>query len=348
MKRPTEEIILAKLKQGLQLGPLKITFAQKASERNDDVDAIVYVSLQNYSEQFIVECKSTNTPRAVKDAIARIKDLTGKTRGLPMIVVPYLKEQRLLELQESGVSGVDLCGNGIINAPGRLFTYITGRPNLYPDSAPSKYAYRGKTSLVARAFLCRGNFSQLEEIQNEIERRGGDIAISTISKALKRLEEDVIVERTQDGIQLLQPEKLLSKLEADFTFPEVSKTAGFTSKESVENLLRYLPQQIEAVLAGRSSVNAYAVIGKEEVPVIYTKNIADLLERWNDKVGESARFVKFELRETKDPLVYFDIRRQNGIPYASPIQAYLECMAGDKRERETAEQIEEIIIKEGV
>ena len=67
------------------------------------------------------------------------------------------------------------------------------------------------------------------------------------------------------------------------------------------------------------------------------------IDKWKDRVEETSRFVDFELQETKDPTVYFDLRIKENIPYASPIQVYLECSAGDKREKETAEQVREAI-----
>ena len=53
---------------------------------------------------------------------------------------------------------------------------------------------------------------------------------------------------------------------------------------------------------------------------------------------------KFRLEETQDDIVYFDIRRENGVIWASPIQTYLELMSGDKRDRETAAQVADGIL----
>jgi hypothetical protein len=52
--------------------------------------------------------------------------------------------------------------------------------------------------------------------------------------------------------------------------------------------------------------------------------------------------------ETDEDIVYFDVRRKRGIPWASPVQTYLELMSGDKRDRETAAQLaRELLSKEG-
>jgi len=80
------------------------------------------------------------------------------------------------------------------------------------------------------------------------------------------------------------------------------------------------------------------------VPIIYTENIQRLLDAWGKGAKETSRFADFELAETDDATVFFDARSRNGLPYASPIQAYVECRAGDKREKETADQVAGVIL----
>ena len=50
--------------------------------------------------------------------------------------------------------------------------------------------------------------------------------------------------------------------------------------------------------------------------------------------------------ETEDETVYFDAREERDFWWASPVQVYLELMAGDKRDQETAEQVKSLILKE--
>jgi hypothetical protein len=100
------------------------------------------------------------------------------------------------------------------------------------------------------------------------------------------------------------------------------------------------------VLTGSSSIENYAVMGRQDWPVLYTPDAEELLKIWGDNVEQTSRFVDLELRQTDDPTVYFDARLKQNLPYASPIQVFLECSAGDKRERETALQVKELILRE--
>ena len=49
-----------------------------------------------------------------------------------------------------------------------------------------------------------------------------------------------------------------------------------------------------------SGLTDYAVMGRDEVPIIYTENIRRLLDAWGNGAKETSRFADFELAETDD------------------------------------------------
>jgi len=354
---------------GYDFPPLQIRLGQADAllQKNEELDAILDVTSEEQTFEFAAEFKSRNSPRIFEEALTAVQKAAQRRRMLPMLVVPYLRENQLEELQQRKLSGIDLSGNGVVTVPGKLLVYRTGAPNKFPDSAPTKYAYRGATSLVARAFLCQTTFRSLADIEKSINIRGGSVVLSTISKALKRLESDLIVDRTPDGLRLRQPDKLLEQLARSYADPKTFKTATFalksrpptakgnplaggglkrTAQSPLATLFAEEQPQTSLVLTGRSSIENYAVMGRQEWPVLYTANIDRLIRTWGEQVEETSRFVDFELRETDDPTVYFDVRMKENLPYASPIQVFLECSAGDKRERETALQVKDLILRE--
>ena len=101
----------------------------------------------------------------------------------PMVFCPYLSEERLEELEREGVSGLDLCGNGVVVVPGEWLVRRTGKPNLYPQSFSIKNVFRGTSSLVARVFLRRPIYGMVGEIREEIRKRGGGV---TFRPSLRR------------------------------------------------------------------------------------------------------------------------------------------------------------------
>lgn len=371
----SEAAMRKQFEDGYCFPPLQIRLGPRDSllQKNDELDAILAVTAEEQTFEFAAEFKSRNTPRIFEEALSVIQKAAQRRQMLPMLVVPYLRENQLDELQQRKLSGIDLSGNGVVTVPGKLLVYRTGSPNKFPDSAPTKYAYRGATSLVAREFLCQTAFQSLADIEKDISIRGGSVVLSTISKALKRLESDLIIDRTPTGLRLRQPDKLLEKLAESYADPKTTKNATFAIKRlplttkgsqltardlnlpaksplsplsTLSTLLSEGTRQTTLALTGRSSIENYAVMGRQEWPVLYTTNIDRLIRTWGERVEETSRFIDFELRETDDPTVYFDIRMKENLPYASPIQVFLECSSGDKRERETALQVKDLILRE--
>jgi hypothetical protein len=101
-------------------------------------------------------------------------------------------------------------------------------------------------------------------------------------------------------------------------------------------------------VTGASSVSQYGIMAREQEISIYCSDIEAVVSSpLNERVvEETERFANLRILETSDDLVYFDIRNKAGIPWASPIQTYVELMSGDKRDRETASQIAENLMKQ--
>ena len=210
----------------------------------------------------------------------------------------------------------------------------------------------------------------------EIERRSGEVSLGTVSKVCKSLEDDLILERSrrklpaerpatrrrhgesprppragpsplERRLHLLQPEKLLDLLAANYALPAVSRTfrgkCGLRPMELRTRLAGWEEKsKARVVLTGASSVDAYAVMAREPMQSFYCSDIDGAIRHLGDDIRETDRFADVTLLETQDEFVYFD--RRSGL-WASPIQTYLELLAGDKRERETAEQVRQVILE---
>ena len=273
-----------------------------------------------------------------------------------MLILPFLNEQQLQELEREGISGIDLCGNGVVIVSGKFSVFRSGGKNLFSTSAPIKNIYRKNSSMVGRVFLVRSAYDTVQEICSEINQRNmlvqrwdkRPMSLSTVSKSLKNLEEDLIVER-KGIIRLLQPDKLLEKLIANYVPPKIKERVRLkVSAESatIEELLLKQSQvlNLPLVAAGTSSVAKFAVMPRGDLLSVYCPRLEMLLERLSG--NQSDRFPNLELIETEDETVYFDARQDDNFWWASPVQVYLELMAGDKRDRETAEQVKSFLLKD--
>ena len=324
--------------------------------KNIGFDLLVEASWRGSTARFAVECKALSTPKAFKTGLNLLKTETLPRGCSPLLFLPFLSEQQLQELEQEQISGIDLCGNGVVVVPGKFVIFRSGGKNRFPSSAPIKNIYRKNSSMVARVFLSRSGYETVQEVCSEVNRRNilverwnkSPMSLSTVSKSLKALEEDLIIDR-KGTIRLLQPDKLLEKLSQNYVSPNINDRIRMKVKEEAETLRQLLRRQsreldLPIVAAGASSVGQYAVMQRGDLLTVYCPRLEMLLERLPG--SRTDRFPNAELIETDDETVYFDARQEAEFWWVSPVQVYLELMAGDKRDRETAEQVRSLILRD--
>lgn len=357
-KIPTEKEMLDQLRSSkVSLPPLSLRFLEGdlAARGNLRFDALIEVSWRGSIAKFAVECKSLSTPKAFQEGLNLLKTSSLPKGYAPLLFLPFLSERRLQVLEREGISGIDLCGNGVVVVPDMFAVFRSGEKNRFSSSAQIKNIYRKNSSMVGRVFLVCSAYDTVQEICAKINRRNPlvnrwdkkPMSLSTVSKSLKTLEEDLIVERT-GVIRLLQPDKLLEKLSENYVTPKIKERVRLKFNEESETLRKMLLNQsqelsLPLVATGTSSVGLFAVMQRGDLLSVYCPRVEILLERLSG--SRSDRFPNLDLIETEDETVYFDARQEGNFRWASPVQVYLELMAGDKRDQETAEQVKSYIIK---
>jgi hypothetical protein len=357
-KIPTVREMIEQLRRSeISLPPLSFRFLEGepvVAGENRRFDALVEASWCKSRAKFVVEFKSLSTPKAFQAGLNMLKTSSLPKGYRPLLFLPFLSEQQLQELEREGISGIDLCGNGFVVVPGKFAVFRSGEKNRFTSSAPIKNIYRKNSSMVGRVFLLRSGYETVQDVCAEINRLNPlvkrwdkkAISLSTVSKALKTLEEDLIITR-ENTIRLLQPEKLLQKLSENYAPPNIKERVRLKVTEeigTIEELLQKVSQELglPLVAAGTSSVGLYAVMQRGDLLSVYCPRLDMLLERLSG--SQSDRFPNLELLETEDETVYFGNRQEGNFWRASPVQVYLELMAGDKRDQETAEQVKSYIM----
>lgn len=349
--------MIEQLRRGkVSLPPLSLRFlkGQPKADGNRRLSAFAEASWAKRNARFAVQCRSISTPKVFQDERNLLKSLILPKGYRPMLIMPFLNEKQLQELEREGISGIDLCGNGVVIVPGMFSVFRSGEENRFSSSAPIKNIYRKNSSMVGRVFLVRSAYGTVQEIRSEINGRNmlvncwekRPMSLSTVSKSLKTLGEDLIVERS-DSIRLLQADKLLEKLSENYAPPEIKERARLKVPEGSGTIRELLRKQSQAlslplIAAGLSSVTQYTVMQRGDVLSVYCPRLDILLERLSG--SQSDRFPNLELLETEDETVYFDARQEGDFWWASPVQVYLELMAGDKRDQETAEQVKSFFL----
>lgn len=329
---------------------LELTEAEPCLEANGRTlrpDAYIEARWGGRSHTFVAEFKVQTTPKSFIAAIAQLRAYARSAGLPPLLVSPYLSPERLQELEAKDVSGVDLCGNGVVTIPNKILVVRTGNPNRFPASRGIANPYQGSSSLVARAFLSRPRYDSVQEVKGEVTRRGGRVSLGTVSKALKSLEEDLMIRRQGRTSALLQPDELFNRLAAVFKSPEVKwrKTYRWigSSEELTDRLRKW---QGELVLTGAASVENYGIMPREKAIQCYCSDIKRIEEGLGTDLEESPRFPDLELIETRDSTVFFDSRNGDTVPASSPLQCWLELQAGDKRQRDAAAGVREWILSD--
>jgi hypothetical protein len=203
-------------------------------------------------------------------------------------------------------------------------------------------------------FLRRGEYSSVSQVKAEIEAAGGEVALSTVSKALARMADDFIINRAEKRIVVIQPDKLLDALLGDFIAPKAERVVQIKTPLALDDLFRGAdeadggPNRPRIVLSGASSQERYAAGLRADTPVIYAKDLGEMRERLGDAWRPVDRFADLTVIETRDPTPFFDARRsENGVAFASPVQTYLELAAGgEKRDFELGQQVRRRILQE--
>jgi hypothetical protein len=335
---------LKRLRESLdELAPLTIERVEHGAE----ADATILVRWGEREFRFAVECKSRSTPQILQQGIAQARAYANPPESFPMVMVPYLSRTQLLELERLQVSGLDACGNCLVVVPGEILVLRSGQPNKYPDSAPLKNVYRGDASLAPRVFVRRPEYPTVNAVRDEIRDRGGRIALSTVSKALKRLEDDLIIARQRGSIRLLQGDKLLEQLAANYQPPKLTQrpVVGRCSlpTEQLLERVRHIcdDDDIRLAATGAGSVHMYATMAREPKVSLYCADVATVFNYLSHHIDVTDRFANLELLETQSEIAYFDSLppSQAPFPWASPLQTYLELMQGDKRDQEAAGQV---------
>jgi len=357
-KIPNQKEMIDLLRSGkIELPPVFFRVLNDMPETaNIGFDALIEASWRGIKAKFVVECKSLSTPKAFRNGLNLLKTETLPKGYCPFLFLPFLSEQQLQELEQEQISGIDLCGNGVVIVPGKFAVFRSGGQNRFSSSAPIKNIYRKNSSMVARVFLSCPAYQTVQDICSEINRRNvlvdrwkrKPMSLSTVSKSLKTLEDDLIIDR-KEKIRLLQPDKLLEKLSQNYIATNIRSEIRLKVQaegETLRQLLRKLSQEIDVpiVATGTSSVGQYVVMQRGDLLSVYCPSLEMLVERLPG--SRTDRFPNLEIFETDDETVYFDARNDEGFYWASSVQAYLELMSGDKRDKETAEQVRSLILKD--
>ncbi|MEA3225980.1 MAG: hypothetical protein U9Q07_08520 [Planctomycetota bacterium] len=321
-------------------------------------DAIIQFSIPDGScFKALAEMVSVASPKNILDRSRRLVDCLGEINDadmVPLIIAPFVGAKQAKILADKGISWIDLSGNMSIRVSGRIYIERTGKKNRFPDTSPIKKVFQGTSSLVSRALLLwPQGFSSLYEVVDFINGRNASITMSTVSKVLKSLEQELLITRSTSLISAIDREKLLEKLVEGYmisTERRRRKTYAFAS-ESSERLFRdmYEISQVEYLACGfcAAQIKGLAVTDQTEIFVSDMEEVRKAARNNWIRITPDAEFGDLSITETNDPGVWFNAspRRPNSAAVIDDIELYLEMMADTPRGPKIAKVLKKRILE---
>ena len=356
--RLTEEQVIQSLKNmGERYAPLMInSLAEQVSlPEGYQVDAVIEFSIQNgLSFKAVAEIAPVSTPQNILRRARQLADYFGKakkTNMVPLVIAPYIGAKQAKILADKGISWIDLSGNISVRVSNRVYIERTGKPNRFPDTAPIKKIFQGTSSLVSRALLLQPEgFTSLYEMVDFINNRNAKITLSTVSKVLKILDEELLINKGESLISVADPEKLLEKLAEGYKNSTKRKRRN-SYRFVIENI-----QQLSPGLVGEckdylaygfyaAQIKGLAVTDKM---TIFVKDIEQFRRKAEEKwvsITVDEEFGNVIITETNDPGVWFNPDWRLIDSVVGDIELYLEMIADTPRGPKIAEQLKRRILQ---
>jgi len=269
--------------------------------------------------------------------------------GVSLLVVPYMGPAGKAACASAGISWLDLSGNARIAAPG-LLIHVEGRQNRFKPRGRPWSAFAAKSSRVAR-FLLQDPLAY--RAQRDVAQATG-LSEPFVSKIVRRLEEDALLERQPDtrAVRPRDPRLLLNAWEEDYDFFRHHIVRGHVPAIGGEDLLRRLSGALAEAnvrhaatgLAAGWLLAPYAVF---RLTTVYVEALPE--PRVVETLGfrETARGPNVWLVVPNDEGVFQGSVVCAGVPCVHPVQAVLDLPYHPERSEEAANRIHESYLEWG-
>jgi hypothetical protein len=325
--------------------PLEIrAFQRNTSNKRGGYPSTVTLAWQGQEIRFQIEIKSRTAPKIVQEAFWKLRNLPDVKRNNFLVVVPYITPTIREMAERETVSCIDLSGNFLIQNP-KFIAIRMDQRNRFPESAVIKRIFSGNSSQVGRLFLSeKRSYGSVNEIFEAITNLGGSLSLSAVSKVLSGLQDELIIEKENRRITLLQPKKLLDRLQTEYATPKSLVQLKLKIPGKNEGILKTLASLLAGrawTVSGECSAEKYTMTTPPSILRVYAAEISGLQKYEDD------RFCNVILERAVEPYIYFDrqFSEKDKLYWASRLQTYLELARMDKRERETAELMRADILK---
>lgn len=327
-----------------------IPFARIQSiERDRDIgvyraDLVTTVNTPAGTRYFVAEVKSVGQPRAAREAVNQLwRFRENRPDVVPVFIAPYISPAAAQLCKKDGTNYMDLSGNCRLVFD-NSFVEREGRPNLFAEKRDLRSLYSPKSSRVLRVLLANpGESWKIKELARESE-----VSLGLASNVKKLLEDREWIRKTEDGLVLGEPEKLLVEWSENYSFRK-NKVRDCHSLKPVADLEADLAavcreKKMPYALTGFSAAARFAPMVRSPRAMAHVrKPLDEILAILGLKEVSSGANVT--LLEPYDDGVFYGTEEEDGIRLASPVQVYLDLKGFRGRGEEAAEKLLDEVIR---
>ena len=301
-------------------------------------DLVTTVNTPAGTRYFVAEIKSVGQPRAAREAVNQLWRFREKRPDVvPVFIAPYISPASAQICKKDGTNYVDLSGNCRLVFD-NSFVEREGRPNLFAEKRDLRSLYSPRSSRVLRVLLANpGEAWRIKELAKESE-----VSLGLASNVKRLLEDREWIRKTEDGLMLGEPEKLLAEWSENYSFRK-NKARDCYSLKPVADLEADLAavcreKKVPYALTGFSAAARFAPMVRSPRAMAYVQNpLNEILAILGLKEVSSGANVT--LLEPYDKGVFYGTEEEEGIRLASPVQVYLDLKGFRGRGEEAAEKL---------
>src|SRR5580692_4645114 len=297
------------------------------------------VDLVGHDEQghrWVFQVKASSQPGRVADVASRMRDLR-RDDTIPVLVVPYMAPAGARAAEEAGLSWIDLSGNARIRSDD-LYVRVEGRPNQFRSRGRPSSPFAPKSARVTRVLLeDPGRWWRQKELVTATGLDDG-----SVSRIVRRLDEDLLLERRERELRPRDPDRLLDAWAQDYRFTHHDVLTGHISGKGIE-LARELASRLGALdvrhaFTGLPAAWAIDHFARFRLTTVYVesdpRDAAKRLELRQSSAGANVQLIGPD-----DLGVFIGEHPHDGLNCVSSAQVYLDLLHLPERAPEAAEHL---------
>lgn len=309
-----------------------------------DADFSVKLKVKDQAWTLLVETKESGQPRVLRQVVNQLRsNLASRPGAYGVLVAPFISTDGARICAEAGMGYLDLAGNCRL-AFGTVFVEKQGRPNPFGSRRDLLSLYRPKAARILRVLLA--------DPKREWKMKGlaaeGGVSLGHVANVKQALLEREWATAAPEGVRLTNPEALLAQWAENYDLRqrEAQDYYSMDGLAEIEFRLTAVARRVgcKVALTGFSAAVRLAPFVKYQRAMAYVMGDEEAVAKELElkKVESGANIT---LLIPKDEGVFYGASEIDGVPVASPIQAYLDLVGVSGRGEEAADALLNKVIK---